>query len=147
MTHVRRQLTKTLTNGALLVGLLAVIATPAAAQGMRGGWEPTVGHLARSLAHLIGIVGGLAIVYLADDIRRKTKGSTVGNSSLLVEAGTVLFVLVFLDMEVGHLFGVGLWTGSSSMGVTRLWWMAALAAMVGLYTLSYRTIVTDFGGG
>lgn len=132
--------------GALAVGFLAAIAVPAAAQGMRGGWEPTAGHLARTLAHGVGIVGGLVIVYLADDVRRKTRGSTLGRASLLVEVGTALFVLVFLDMEVGHLVGAGLWTGTSSMGVTRLWWMAALAAMIGLYTLSYRTLVTEIGG-
>ena len=131
----------------LAVAFLAAIATPAAAQMMRGGWEPSFGHLARSAAHWIGILGGLAIVYFADDVRRKTKGSTVASSSLLVEVGTAMFVLVFLDMEVGHLVGAGLWTGSSSMGVTRLWWMAALAAMIALYTLSYRTLVTEIGGG
>ena len=134
-------------GGILVAALLAAIATPVAAQGMRGGWEPSVGHFARSIAHWIGIVGGLAIVYLADDVRRKTKGSTVASSSLLVEAGTAVFVLVFLDMEVGHLLGTGLWTGTSSMGITRLWWMAALAAMIALYTLSYRTLVTQVGGG
>ena len=141
-----KRLGRTALWGALLVGFLAAIAAPAAAQ-MRGGWEPTMGHLARTLAHGIGIVGGLAIVYLADDIRRKTSGSTVGACALLTEVGTALFVLVFLDMEVGHLLGSGLWTGSSSMGVTRLWWMAALAAMVALYTLSYRSLVKDVGGG
>lgn len=146
MTHVRRHLKKTLVSGVILVGFLTVIAAPAAAQ-MRGGWEPTLGHLARSFAHLIGVVGGLAIVYFADNVRRKTAGSTLGHVSLLVEAGTALFVLVFLDMEIGHALGVGLWTASSSMGVTRLWWMAALAAMIGLYTLSYRTLVTEVGGG
>lgn len=146
MTNVTGRIAKTLAQTLLVAGLLAAIAVPAAAQ-MRGGWEPSVGHLARSGAHLIGIVGGLVIVYLADDVRRKTEGSTVGSASLLVEAGTVLFVLVFLDMEAGHLLGTGLWTGTNSMGVTRLWWMAALAAMIGLYTLSYRTLVTDVGGG
>lgn len=145
MTNATRRITRTLVQAILVVGLLAAIAVPAAAQ-MRGGWEPSVGHLARSGAHLIGIVGGLVIAYLADDVRRKTSGSTLGRASLLVEAGTVLFVLVFLDMEVGHLLGAGLWTGASSMGVTRLWWMAALAAMIGLYTLSYRTLVTEIGG-
>lgn len=133
--------------GGLIAGLLVAIATPAAAQGMRGGWEPTAGHLARSIAHAIGIGGGMAIIYYADVVRRKTAGSTVGHSSLLVEAGTILFVLVFIDMEVGHLFGIGLWSTTASMGVTRLWWMAALAGMIALYTLSYRTLVTEIGGG
>ena len=145
-TNVTRRAAKTLARTLLVGCFLAAIAVPAAAQ-MRGGWEPTVGHLARTLAHGIGIVGGLAIVYFADDIRRKTAGSTVGACALLTEVGTALFVLVFLDMEVGHLLGAGLWTGSSSMGVTRLWWMAALAAMVALYTLSYRSLVRDVGGG
>ena len=145
MTNVTRRSATTLARTLLVAGLLAAIAAPAAAQ-MRGGWEPSLGHLARSGAHLVGIVGGVLIVYLADDVRRKTGESTVGRASLLVEAGTVLFVLVFLDMEVGHLLGSGLWTGASSMGVTRLWWMAALAAMIGLYTLSYRSLVTDVGG-
>lgn len=131
----------------LAVGFLAAIATPAAAQMMRGGWEPSLGHLARSAAHLIGIVGGLVIVYYADVVRRRTRGSTVARSSLLVEVGTALFVLVFLDMEVGHVAGVGLWSASASTGVTRLWWMAGLAATIALYTLSYRSLVTDVGGG
>lgn len=142
-----KRLASAVIGGAVAVGVLTAIATPAAAQGMRGGWEPTVGHLTRTLAHVIGVVGGLAMVYFADDIRRKTAGSTVGACALLTEVGTALFVLVFLDMEVGHLLGTGLWSGSRSVGVTRLWWMTALAAMVALYTLSYRTLVRDVGGG
>lgn len=144
--HETKRMAGTALRGALLAGLLVAIAAPAAAQ-MRGGWEPTTGHLARTLAHGIGIVGGLVIVYFADDVRRKTAGSTVGACALLTEVGTALFVLVFLDMEVGHLLGSGLWTGAGSMGVTRLWWMTALAAMVTLYTLSYRRLVNDVGGG
>lgn len=146
-TSNARRVASTVAGTLVAVAFLAAIAAPAAAQGMRGGWEPTAGHLARTLAHGIGVVGGVAIVYFADDIRKKTAGSTVGACALLTEVGTALFVLVFLDMEVGHLLGAGLWTGGSSVGVTRLWWMAALAAMVALYTLSYRTLVRDVGGG
>lgn len=146
MTNRKRRITTALVRTLLVAGLLTTIAVPAAAQ-MRGGWEPNAGHLARTAAHGIGILGGLAIAYYADDVRRKTAGSTLGQVSLLVEVGTALFVLVFLDMEVGHLLGTGLWTGANSMGVTRLWWMAALAAMIGLYALSYRSLVTDVGGG
>lgn len=132
---------------AIVVGAFVfAITVPAAAQ-MRGGWVPNAGHFARTGAHAIGIVGGLAIVYYVDDIRRKTAGSTVGAAALLTEVGTLLFVFVFVDMEVGHVFAVGLWSGGASMDVTRLWWMGGLAAMVALYTLAYRTLVTDVGGG
>lgn len=131
----------------VVVGAFVVAITVPAAAQMRGGWVPSAGHLARTGTHAIGIVGGLAIVYYADDIRRRTAGSTVGAVALLTEVGTLLFVLVFVDMEVGHVFGVGLWSGGASMDVTRLWWMGGLAAMVALYTLAYRTLVTDVGGG
>lgn len=130
----------------VVVAFVGAVAVPAAAQ-MRGGWVPSAGHLARTGAHAIGILGGLVIVYYVDDIRRKTAGSTVGAAALLTEVGTLLFVLVFVDMEVSHVFGAGLWSGSASMDVTRLWWMGGLAAMVALYTLSYRTLVRDVGGG
>jgi len=129
------------------VAFLGVIALPASAHGLRGEWVLNAGHLARTAAHAVGIAGGLGIAYYVDVIRRRTAGSTVGAAALLTEVGTLLFVLVFVDMEVGHVFGVGLWSGVASTGVTRLWWMAGLAGMVTLYMLSYRTLVKDIGGG
>lgn len=140
------RLASTVVRTTVVAAALAAIAIPAAAQ-MRGEWVPDAGHLARTAAHAVGIVGGTVIVYYADDIRRRTAGSTVGAAALLTELGTLLFVLVFADMEVGHVFGGGLWSGAMSTGVTRLWWMAGLAAMVTLYMLSYRTLVKDIGGG
>lgn len=134
-------------HGIVAVGLLCAITGPAAAAGMRAGWTPTVGNVARSIAHLVGIAGGVVIAYYADVIRRKTAGSTVGVAALLTEVGTLLFVLVFTDMEVGHVLGTGLWSGVAPSGVTRLWWMAGLAAMVSLYTLAYRSLLRDIGGG
>lgn len=131
----------------VVTAFLGVVAVPAAAHGLRGGWVPNLGHLARTAAHAVGIGGGVVIAYYVDDIRRKTAGSTVGTAALLTEVGTLLFVLVFIDMEVGHLLGVGLWSGAVGAGVTRLWWMAGLAMMVTLYMLSYRSLVKDVGGG
>lgn len=136
-------------TGAGLTGtvLLALAVDPVAAQsGMNAPWEATPGHIARTAAHLVGILGGLGIIYYADSVRRRTRGSTLGRSMLKVEVGTVLFVTVFLGMESAHLLGVKLWYFADTMAVTQLWYMITLAVVMLLYTLSYRTIVREMGG-
>lgn len=127
--------------------LLVMAVEPVSAQtGMNAPWEPTPGHLARTGAHLVGILGGLAIIYYADRVRRRTRGSTLGRSMLMVEVATVLFVTVFLGMEGAHFFGVQLWYFADTMAVTQLWYMLTLAVVMLLYTLSYRTLVVEMGG-
>lgn len=134
-------------GGIVVGGVATVLATPAAAQGMGGGgWEPTLGHVLRTLAHLVGILGGLTLVYFVDQIRRETRGSTVATSTKYVLVGTVLFVLVFVGMEAQHLLGVDLWYFARGQDLTQTWWMIALAAMMLLYTLGFRTLVKEVGG-
>ncbi len=112
---------------------------------MSAGWEPTVGHVARTVAHLIGIVGGLVILSLAEIIRRRTKGSAMSSSMLMVEIGTLLFVLVFLDMEANHFLDVQLWYFADSMLIRQTWWMVALAFVMGSFALAYRRILRKVG--
>lgn len=138
----RDELRRTLTSGLLLGGIATVLTTPAAAQGM-GGWEATPGHLARTLAHLIGIAGGVAILYYVERIRRETRGSTLATSSKYVLVGTALFILVFVGMEANHLLGIDLWYFARGMDLTQTWWMITLAAMMLLYTLGFRTLVKE----
>ena len=142
--HKRRRLRGAIGRGLFLTGFVSLLATPAAAQGM-GGWEPTVGHIARSLAHLIGIVGGLVIFYLAADLRRQTKGSTVGTSSLIVAIGTLMFVLVFLSMEAMHAFGRNFWYFADTDMIRKTWWMIGLTLVIGSYSMSYRYLVEKVG--
>lgn len=138
----------------MVVGMMMLAARPAAAQGMsmgmdmamRGEWAPVVGHLSRSLAHGIGIFGGVAIIAFSFAVRYGMRGSPLATCSLLVGVGTALFVLVFLDMEVGHISGSGLWSLNIPIAIAQLWWMSALAAMIALYALSYRELVTTIGG-
>lgn len=130
-----------------LVAALVLVAESAAGQGMRGAWAPDIGHMSRSVAHWIGILGGLAIIYFSLSVRRNMGGSPVANCGLLVGVGTALFVLVFLDMEAGHLLGRGLWSATVSNEIAQLWWMTALAAMITLYTVSYRELVVGVGSG
>lgn len=109
------------------------------------GWEPTAGHLARTAAHLTGIIGGLVIIYLANRIRLSTIGSSLARISKLVMIATGLFVLVFLDMEAGHILGVNLWYFTESMLMGQLGWMTTLAVVLTLYALSYRKLVRELG--
>lgn len=144
--NVRRRI-RWVVGGSLAIVVLAVGPGAVAAQsGMGAPWEATPGHVARSVAHLIGIGGGLVIVYNADAIRRRTGGSTLGTSMQFVEAGTVVFVLVFLGMEAEHLLGIHLWYFADTMAITQLWYMIALAAVMLLYTLAYRNLVVEMGG-
>lgn len=136
---------RTVIRSVAVVALVSLFAMPAAAAGMSGGWKPTAGHIARTTAHVVGILGGLVIMYYTNEIRRKTQGSTMARSSLLVLAGTGLFVLVFLGMESGHLLGIDLWYFTSTKAVTKFWWMTVLAVVLVLYTLSYRNIVKEMG--
>lgn len=138
----RKTLARTLAGGFLFGGIATVFATPVAAQGM-GGWEATPGHLARTLAHLIGIGGGVAILYYVEQIRRETRGSTLATSSKYVLVGTALFILVFVGMEANHLLGIDLWYFARGMDLTQTWWMITLAAMMLLYTLGFRTLVNE----
>lgn len=129
------------------VVLATVVVAPIATRGtVNSGWELTPGHVARTLAHLVGIVGGLGIVYYAETVRGRTKGSTLGTSMLYVEVGTALFVAVFLGMEAQHLLGVGLWYFADTMAVTQLWYMVALTVVMLLYTAAYRALVVEMGG-
>lgn len=146
----RRGIFGTLRQGLILTGCLSLFATPAAAQGMggmggMGGWEPTLGHIARSLAHFIGIAGGLVIFYLAANLRRQTKGSTVGKSSLIVAIGTLMFVLVFISMEAMHAFGRNFWYFADTDMVRKTWWMIGLTLVIGSYSMSYRYLVEKVG--
>lgn len=136
------------TGGVIVAALLSIAVIPIAAQSwITSSWELTPGHVARTAAHLVGIAGGLGIVYYAETVRRRTEGSTLGRSMLLFEVGTALFVLVFLGMETEHLFGVRLWYFADTMAITQLWYMIALASVMLLYTAAYRNIVVEIGGG
>lgn len=129
------------------VVLATVVVAPIATRGMvNSSWELTPGHVTRTLAHLVGIMGGLGIVYYAASVRERTKGSTLGTSMLYVEAGTVLFVAVFLGMEAQHLLGVQLWYFADTMAITQLWYMIALTVVMLLYTAAYRNLVVEMGG-
>lgn len=145
-SHKQSGISGMLRQGLFLTGLISLFATPAAAQGMGGmGWEPTAGHIARTLAHFIGIVGGLVIFYLAADLRRQTKGSTVGQSSLIVAVGTLMFVLVFLSMEFIHAFGRNFWYFADTAMIRKTWWMIGLTLVIGSYSMSYRYLVEKVG--
>ena len=133
-----------LRRGLLLTGFVSLFATPAAAQGM-GGWEPTAGHIVRTVAHLIGIVGGLVIVYFAYDLWKQTKGSTVGKSSFIVAVSTLLFVLVFTSMEAMHALGRNFWYFADTDLIRKTWWMIALTIVITAYTVSYRYLVQKVG--
>lgn len=128
----------------LLVGV-SVVAMLGAVVGVIGRWEPTVGHVTRTTAHLVGILGGVAIVYLTDDVRRKTRGSAMGTSSLLVELGTVLFVAVFVGMEAQHSLGVDVWYFAGTQAVTQAWWMISLAVVMLCYAVAYWYLVREVG--
>lgn len=123
---------------------LALVSVPALGPSLSG-WQPTVGHLARTIAHFIGITGGLMIIYYTDAIRQRTAGSTLERTSTLIEVGTAFFVLVFVGMEAQHSFGVQLWYFADSMYVTQTWWMITLTLVMVLYTLSYRKLVNEIG--
>lgn len=130
----------------VLVGSsVTFMVSPVAAQGMGGGWEPTAGHLARTVTHLLGIVGGMTIIYFTDRIRRQTRGSALETTSRYVIVGTALFVLVFLGMEANHLLGIDLWYFAEGMALTRTWFMIVLATMILLYTLAFRTLIKEVG--
>lgn len=141
-TGFSRQFVRTVT---VVAGVLATVVSPVAAQGMGGGWEPSLGHLARTGTHLLGIVGGLVIVYLANRIRSETSGSVVATTSTYVIVGTVLFVLVFVGMEANHVLGVDVWYFADGMDLTRTWYMIALAGMMLSYTLGFRALVKEVG--
>jgi hypothetical protein len=134
-------------GGFLFVGMLAITVLWAAIDGgVSASWEFTVGHVARTVAHLIGIGGGLVIVYYADEVRWRTSGSALARSMGFVEAGTALFVLVFLGMEADHLFGVRVWYFADTMALAQLWYMIALTVVMLCYTAAYRTLVVEMGG-
>ena len=129
---------------AVVVGALA-LATLAAVAGFVGQWKPTPGHVLRTLAHMVGIFGGVAIIYFTDDIRRKTRGSAMETSSFVVEMGTVLFVAVFVGMEARHSLGVDIWYFASTPATTQTWWMIALAGVMLSYAVAYRYLVAEVG--
>lgn len=131
--------------GVVGISVLTVMTAPAAAQGMGGGWEPTLGHLVRTLVHLIGIVGGFVIIYFANQVRQETSGSTMATISNYVIVGTALFILVFLGMEANHLLGVDLWYFAEGLALTQTWYMIALAGMMLLYMLGFKQLVESVG--
>ena len=134
--------------GGLAVAAVVTLGAVALVAGDPSGssWEATPGHVARTAAHLVGIAGGLGIVYYAVTVHARTRGSTLGRSMFLVGVGTALFVLVFLGMESQHLLGVDLWYFADTMAVTQLWFMLALTAVMALYTVAYRNLVVEMGG-
>lgn len=129
--------------GVMGISVLTILIVSVAAHSM--GRELTIGHVLRTLVHLIGIVGGLAIIYFANQIRRETSGSEMATISKYVIVGTVLFVLVFMGMEATHLFGVDLWYFADGADLTRTWYMISLAVMIFMYTLGFRKLVKAVG--
>lgn len=128
----------------IVVAILA-LAMLAAVAGFVGRWEATPGHVLRTLAHMVGIFGGVAIVYFTDDIRRKTRGSAMETSSFIVEIGTILFVAVFVGMEAQHSLGIDLWYFASTMRLTQTWWMISLSLVMASYAVAYRYLVEEVG--
>lgn len=134
--------------GGLGIAVVVVLAAAPVVAGrlVDSSWEPTVGHVLRTAAHLVGIAGGLGIGYYALTVRGRTMGSTLGRSMGYVTVGTGLFVLVFLGMESQHLLGVKLWYFADTMAITQLWYMVGMTAVMLLYTLAYRSLVVEMGG-
>lgn len=128
----------------IVVGVIALVMLASIA-GFLGSWEATPGHVLRSLAHMVGIVGGVAIVYFTEEIRCQTRGAAMETSSFIVEMATILFVAVFVGMEAQHSLGVDLWYFAPAGTITQTWWMISLALVMASYAVAYRYLLEEVG--
>ncbi|MDY6778712.1 MAG: hypothetical protein SVU32_08670 [Candidatus Nanohaloarchaea archaeon] len=108
------------------------------------GW--TFGDTARSIAHLIGILAGIALLYSAYSTGRKASGGAVGATAKYVIVGTVTFLLAVFAMEVDHVFGVHVWYFITAEHIDRMWHMMLLATTITMYALGYRKLVMQVRG-
>lgn len=99
-----------------------------------------------SVAHIVGIVASLLLVYYAYRARKKFAGGVIGNSATYVMIGGLTFTIAFLNRELSHGFGVNL-TGSLDMQMQMAVNMALFTVTVFAFGYAYYITASIFGGG